>query len=80
MIDRNPPEGISESKHRLIDTCYYNYIYHSFLNIFNFFKYYILRINLNAYIILFSYIIFIYFIFIILYSLNSQKQILTSRS
>lgn len=58
MIDRNPPEGISESKQRLIDTCYYNYIYHSFFNIFNiFFKYYILRINLNVYIyIIFNYL------------------------
>lgn len=58
MIDRNPPEGISESKQKLIDTCYYNYIYYSFFNIFNiFFKYYILRINLNVYIyIIFNYL------------------------
>lgn len=58
MIDRNPPEGISESKQRLIDTYYYNYIYHNFFNIFNiFFKYYILRINLNVYIyIIFNYL------------------------
>lgn len=65
MIDRNPPEGISESKQKLIDTCYYNYIYYSFLNIFNiFFKYYILRINLNVY---------IYILFSTIYQIHKNK-------